>query len=97
MDVEEDQEPNWGKMVSEVANELLKFKYMKKKAKKQLNPLEELTRVPSLNSKDSKKVITAQTKSIFTCLGEYYKEMISKSHFKKESLNNLKTFGEAAF
>jgi hypothetical protein len=37
---EGEEEPDWGKMVSDVAQELLKYRYLKKKTKKQLNPLE---------------------------------------------------------
>lgn len=79
-------------MILEIANELLKYKYFKKKSKKPSNPLEELTRLPSLNSKDPKKVITAQTKSIFTSLKEYYKEQFAKNHFNQSCLNHIKFF-----
>jgi len=47
-----------------------------------------------VSSKDPKKAIAAQTKSIFTSLHEYYKEQFAKYHYAKESLNNLKIFGE---
>lgn len=92
---EEDQ--NWGKIVMELALQLLKARYVKKKNKKAINPLEELTRAPSLNPKDPKKMIAAQTKSIYGSLNEYYRELMSKNHFDKECLNTLKLLDEELF
>ena len=40
IEAEGETEPNWGKMILEIANELLKYKYFKKKSKKPSNPLE---------------------------------------------------------
>ena len=94
MESEEEEQPDWGKMISDIANEILKDRYAKKKSKKIVNPLEQLTRIPSvISSKDSKKVITAQTKSIYTSLNEYYKETLSKNHFKKDQLYYLRSLG----
>lgn len=84
-------------MVTDLAAELLKSRYGKKKAKKPLNPLEELTRAPSLNPKDPKKIIAAQTKSIFASIYDYYRELMSKNHFNKEQLNTLRILSEEHF
>lgn len=84
-------------MVSDLAGQILKYRYIKKKSKKPLNPLEQLSRLPSLSAKDQKKIVAAQTKSIFTSIAEYYKQIMSKNQFRKEVLNSLRVFNEEAF
>lgn len=85
-----------GKMVAELAGELLKNQLAKKKGKKQASALEELARVPLSNSKDSKKPAT-QTKSIFSSLPEYYRETMAKNSFDRQLLRHLAGFDAASF
>jgi hypothetical protein len=70
-------------VIKDLTAEILKAQHMKKKVKKQANPLEELTRNPSFNSKDPKKQSITQTKSVYTSIGEYFKENFTKSGFNR--------------
>jgi hypothetical protein len=84
-------------VIHELAAEILKAQFIKKKAKKISNPLEELTRNPSLNSKDPKKQTITQTKSIYSSINEYYKDNFAKNGFKKELLGYVRFLDEAKF
>lgn len=82
-------------MVTDLAFQLLKARHLKKKnTKKALNPLQELARIPSVNAKDQKKNIAAQTKSVYPSIYHYYRDLISKNHFKKELLDDLKILNQ---
>lgn len=42
-------------------------------------------------------MIVTQTKSIFSSINEYYKELFAKTHFQKEWLNDLRILDEVIF
>lgn len=62
----------YSKLLNELSLQILKAQYAKKKIKKTVNPLQELTRIPS-STKDPKKQTITQAKSLYSSVNEYYK------------------------
>lgn len=53
--------------------------------------------MPSVNAKDQKKNIAAQTKSVYPSINHYFRDLISKYHVKKELLDDLKILNEGQY
>ena len=83
MEIQQPQAEKDYQIINYLATEILKAQFMKNKVKKSSNALEELTRNPSQNLKDSKKQSTTQTKSIYPSIIQYFKDNFSKSAFQK--------------